>query len=402
MKGLDNDHPALVRRRQVFYIHGFDPRGPAPYHRMFVESAAAQAKVDGAEIRVGARRRPDPGCAEWTIEALFDGQAVTTHYTFLRWDDLARALWTRGEGRLFRAFLGWFGELIAAGFIGRARRRARPGFLAVLTPPLAVALFLAALSLTAGLAGAAGLRLAPLAGLPAWAGGALATLPFIAAPWGWKLVDRTFSLSWLSRCFSFICDASQGRIPELDRRAALFGDRILKAAREGGWDEILVVGHSQGACVAAMALVRALGRDPGLGEKAQVSLLTLGQPIAVWTQLPGSSWFRDELEVLAKAKSIAWLDVTSPSDGASACGVGPLDGLAADTPERPRRRSPRFHLILRPETFRFIRRRPFDYHFQYLRDSQVPRAYDYFRLTCGPESLRAFDQGWTDLVQETE
>ena len=46
---------AGVRRRRLFFISGFDPQGPAHYHRLYAEQAALQAAVSGYRVAVGPR-----------------------------------------------------------------------------------------------------------------------------------------------------------------------------------------------------------------------------------------------------------------------------------------------------------------------------------------------------------
>jgi hypothetical protein len=389
-----------VRRRKVLYVHGFDPRGPGPYHRMFAEEAQRQAAVSGWRIDVGPRRNQGAETATWSVQASFDGQAVQTSYLFLRWDDVVRGLWTQDDRKLFVQMWAWLGTLLSSPHFGRARRLAGPGILAMLLPPVAVCGFLLVLAaVTAGL-GLAGLAIGErLVGAPwAAAGALLGLLPLALAPALWRRIDQAANISWLSRCLTFICDASSGRLAALQARSGRFAQRILAEARAGGVDEVLVVGHSQGASVAVLAMASALRAEPGIGQSGPtLALLTLGQPISLWTLLGGEA-FRSDLKTLAAAAQVAWLDVTSPSDGASACRMSPLIDIEGAAPQRVMRRSPRFHAILEAARFKTIRRRPFDYHFQYLKASDTPRAFDFFRLTCGPEPLRDFAGAWTEQV----
>jgi hypothetical protein len=136
-----------------------------------------------------------------------------------------------------------------------------------------------------------------------------------------------------------------------------------------------------------------------------VSFLTLGQSIAAWDQVAQGGRFHQNLEAVVRAGSeeakrrIAWLDVTSPSDGASSSWLDPFERVEGGA-GRPVRRSPHFHLILSPERFRRIRARPFDFHFQYLCASEVRGGYDFFRLACGPERLSGFAKAWTRFVAD--
>jgi hypothetical protein len=401
-----------VRRRTVFYVHGFDPRGPAPYHRMFVEEAARQAAVSGAEIDVGARRRGGRDVDMWEVRARFDGVATRTTWVFLRWDDVVRRLWTRGGPRLVAEIWAATAVLWRTGLLGRSWRRARPLALALLLPVASTTTFQALAA-----AGAAGLGLLAWWGarrlaLPAAAGPllALAVLPIapLLALSGWRRFDAALRVSWLVQSMTNIARAARDRRPEVRKAAEPIAERILEAAAGFDADEVLVVGHSYGAAVAVMALARALELDPRLGRRPggpAVSFLTLGQSIAAWDHVAQGGRFHQDLEAVVRAggdegtRRIAWVDVTSPSDGASSSWLDPcelVDGGAG----RPVRRSPHFHLILSRERFRRIRMRPFDYHFQYLRASEASGGYDFFRLACGPERLCDFGKAWTRFVED--
>ena len=56
MEGLS---AATVARRTVFYIEGYDPRGPSHYHTLYTEEAAKQCAVNGAPLIVGPLRQID-------------------------------------------------------------------------------------------------------------------------------------------------------------------------------------------------------------------------------------------------------------------------------------------------------------------------------------------------------
>ena len=82
----DRDEQRRVKRRHVFYISGYDPRGPSHYHRLYREEAAKQASINGLVCEVGPRRSVSPVESMWDITSA----ATVTAYSFLRYDDLMR------------------------------------------------------------------------------------------------------------------------------------------------------------------------------------------------------------------------------------------------------------------------------------------------------------------------
>ena len=384
-----------MRRRRVLYVHGFDPRGPSPYHQMFEREAALQAGVDGAQNTVGPRKAASKTTAEWDVVSIYGGVETQTRYSFLRWDDVARSLWTRGDVNLWRELWAWVGDYRTRGAFAYARAGAKPGYWAMLTPPLGLLNLLFDTALAAALLAWLGWR---IAGAPP---GALAGLvPVLLLPVTWRWVDATWNLAWLSRCFAFIGLGARGGSAALLEREAEFAADIVAACADASIDEVLIVGHSQGAPVAVQALSRALALRPDLGAAGPtLSLLTLGQPISIWSFLaPAKGGFRQDVAAVRDARDIFWLDVTSPSDSVSACGLSPLDVVGAVDETRPARRSPHFHLSLSPKTFWRIRLRPFAFHFQYLCATEVADTYSYFRMICGPARLCDFADGWTQAT----
>jgi hypothetical protein len=381
--------PAPVRRRKVFYVAGFDPASPRRYHAIFEAEAAKQAAVTGVAIAVGPLEARGDLAGGWSVAAAYDGRPVEVDYECLRWNDIVRAHWSP-EAMLFpdawRSLLA-YGR---SGILGLGWREAKLLVVASVMPVVASSLFLLLYGLAVwGLCVAAG-AVATGQGGPAWVRFLpLALLPF--APLAWRQVDRLVPLNWLIRGMVFVSRARTGAHDAIETRCGLFGDRIRTAAREPGWDEILVVGHSVGAQLAARALGKALALDPALGrEGPRVGLLTLGQLIPLYSLSLADPAFAADLRALAEARQIAWLDVESPADAGSVCGLHPLTGLAiAPAPGRPTALSPRFHRQMSRPAYDRLRRRPLDFHFHYIKAMEVDGDYDFFRFIAGPDALSA-------------
>lgn len=375
-----------VRRRTVLYIHGFDPRGPGVYHSLFAEEARRSAVLSGRTLTVGPRRR-SAGGAGWSVA----GDGVETAYEFLRWDDRVRARWSRNEVALLGELAAWVGKWGRLGYFGKARREARALWLAMLSTPVVTALYMLSALAVVALAGAVAGAAAHLADLPAWIGAAPALASLLLAPRVWRWVEERLNVCWLSRCFTYMRRRAEERSDDLDERDQRFAAAIADAVGDPACDEVLVVGHSLGALHAISALARALEANPSLGQDGRLALMTLGQPVALFTVQPEVETFRRELATFADAPQIPWLDVTSPSDPASACAIDPLTDVEAPA-RRLLQRSPRFHLFLTQPHFQTIRRDPISFHFQYLRAPDIAGGFDYFDMVAGP--ARMMDHPW--------
>jgi hypothetical protein len=379
-----------VRRRIVFYVAGFDPKGPAFYHDNYRREAPLQARVGGMTIEVGQRERRGRYRAVWTVKATEEGNPVETEFVFLRWDDIVRQNWPRGSFRLFATMLSTYWQHIRSGFLLRTYATAWPTALAGAYPALFLIL---AVLLGAAVGALAGLLLAPLLDLSAWIAlpaalaGAFAAIP-ISSP----LLDRVFGIHWLIRIYTFALAHARREVEGLEERFFDFGRDLAAAARAGQADEILLIGHSTGAQAACSILGKALALDPDLGRRGPtVSFLTLGGSIPMLSWQPEAGWFREELQRIADCSDIDWIDFTIAQDGACFALHDPIasSGLVhpAGREPRPKLLNVRLFELYSPERFKRVHRQWFTIHFQYLEAGEQKADYDYFAITAGARRL---------------
>ena len=375
---VDSTGQGRAHRRRLLFIPGYDPRSPAAYHRMWTEEAPKQAVVSGAVIEVGRKRAEGDHALGWTVRTVTEGREAETRVGLLRWDDLVRDWWLRGERRVITAIPGWVAAMSRAGIYGLTRRAARPLWLCLMTPPV----ILGGLIVLMGLLTVAAGSITPWAAIPV-----VLAAPFAIA-WLWRRIDAKVNCGWVSQCFSYMARIAADPPSEQAERCDQFARRLIEAVDEGWADEVVLAGFSLGGNQAVRAMARALELRPDLGRgPTAVSLLTLGQGLCIQAAL-GDETFRASLGAVEAERSIGWVDATSASDPASACTLHALHGvLDAPDPERPLRRAPRFHKLLTEEHFRAIRRDPLAFHFQYLKATDLPGAYDWFAIAAGPDFL---------------
>lgn len=376
---------ATVHRRHVFYLGGFDPSGPAHYHRLYAEQAALQANVTGTSVEVGPRRKAGPHAAQWLVRCPAAADGTETRYEFMRWDDIVRAHWPQRRWRLVMDTVRTSLLFVRTGACWQILRLSWPAFLALFSPAallvgLALGLpLLAVLSAREALSAAGPLSALAAAGLLVSAGLALA-----------RRVEARLHMQWLMRSFAFTARQAVAGIPALEHRLDEFAARVAERAAQADADEILVVGHSSGTMMAISVLARALRRDASLpGHGPQLSLLTLGQCTPMLSSLPQADAFRADLATLAGTVDVDWVDVSAPPDGCCVALTDPLRaaGLAAVRSDHPKLISPRFASMFDALRYTEIRKDRFRLHFQYLMATDLPAAYDYFAITAGPLTL---------------
>lgn len=377
-----------LKKRHVFYLSGFDPRGPAFYRRLYQSEAARQSAVNGMALAIGERQRASSHSQAWTIQARTDEGEVQTTYEFLRWDDLIRKYWQRNELRIVLDFCRVFAMCVANGMLWRFLKTAWPPFVAAVVPFL---LIMATLSLAIGAGWATGYAItaAGLSTALAWAGGLGA---FAAVMQLGRLMERRMNSYWLLRIYAFTHKQAGASLPDLEERLDIFARQLAARARAAQDDEILLVGHSTGSIMAISVLARALQIDPELASRRpRISLLTLGQCIPLLSFWPQAERFRTELASVFQATAIDWVDFTAPTDGACFALIDPVAATGIvrpnDAEPRPKLLSARYVTLFTPKTYATMKYDWYRHHFQYLMAGEKAGDYDYFAITAGHQSL---------------
>lgn len=380
-----------VRRRRAFYISGYDPKGAAWYHHTYATEAAKQAAISGYRITVGERTRSGRHIARWRVTLENGGERIDTVYDFLKWDDIMRRHWPRGDINLLWLTIRIYARYLGNGTLYKVLKTSWPSFLAGAYP----AVFVLSLALKALLW--AWLAYIAVRYLGGWAIAGLAAAAAVA--WftirhGLRWLDRLFGTHWLIRIYAFNLIQARRAVPELDERLDEFADLIVEATQRSDADEILIVAHSTGVQAAVTVLAHALARDPQLADRGPaVSFLTLGGSIQMLAWQPEAQWFRDDLARIGAASQIEWIDVTTAQDGATFALSDPLvdTGLADPAQQgiRPKLISTRLFDLLTPATFAKTRRNWYKVHFQYLMAGERVADYDFFAITAGARTLKA-------------
>ena len=382
-----------VRRRRVFFLAGFDPRGPAHYHAVYRDEAArqsqTQAGADGTVYAVGESEPDGAHCVRWTVQSRAAGASVDTLYSYLGWDDIARASVPRGPGAWLRAVFRFWSRHLQQGGHAASWRLARRWAWALLSIPIFLAGVLAAVVGVAALAHGAVSYSSASAG---WRWAAASLSGGAVAWWGWRLALH-WNQVWLTHALNGSYAWAAGQLPALDQRLPGFARRIFEALQDAeaeGVDEVLVVGHCMGAMLSAVVIgqVAQLCADNGRGLD-RLGYLTLASPMANYALL------RDDVHVASAMRrlaglDIAWLDYTAPQDPLCYFLVDAIGAVGVpDTRRRVRfrMRSARFDKMVDPAMMQQVRRDPLRLHFLYLLASHRPVGNDFFALTAGPRSI---------------
>lgn len=359
-------------KRKVFYIGGFDPRGVRHYHGLFVEQMRRQADRTGIAVEVTRRRTATPQRSDWS--ACDAGGATVVDYSFLRWEDIVLKGWIRNPMTLVRRTIATYRRIIARTDFARARQLGRGPLVTLFYPAITTVLFPLLLALLLGTSAA--LAFAPP--LPWFLSGCAAAL-LIAWP-----ILRIIHSPWLLRFFIFNDDLARNAAPPmLAERLRGFADTIADGIE--GYDEVLLLTHSNGSILSVMVMNHLLDCWGGTAP-AHFTLVTLGHCIPLVGCRTDATEFRAELERLA-TRDFRWIDIGSPPDGAAYYGVNPLLLYRPVATPRVELLSPRFHLFHDPATYRSGWSHKYDIHFDYLRSGSRPSPIDFPSLMMAPHSI---------------
>ncbi|NOD46153.1 MULTISPECIES: hypothetical protein [unclassified Ruegeria] len=371
-----------VRKRRVFYIPGYDPFPPRRYRELYRSESQAQAEISGYEISVSAKQRSE--VFGWRVTSVQDGERVHTDVDVLVWSDIVRDSMT---GSILSTYLqlartAW--TYISTGTLRRLMGLRKGPVIAALYP---VGMLLLQLLAALLVAWATAKLLAPMVG--PWALVPVGVLAYAVLRW-FRTIDNRLFAYYLMHDYAYSAQLKGETPPQLQARLDTFQDLIKDALTEKV-DEVLVIGHSSGAHLGVSVLADLI-RDCGVYDRGPVlSFLTLGQVVPMVSFLPNAHRLRADLLFLSQQPTVAWVDITAPGDGCAFALCDPVAVSGVGSPEKkwPLVLSAAFTQTLSPERWKADRWRFFKLHFQYLCAFDRPGAYDYFRITAGPQTLAA-------------
>ena len=353
-----------IRKRRLFYLHGFDPRGARHYLSLYRDQAEKQQHAEDVHYRIETEEAVR---SRLNIRFTENDQTTETTYQFLSWDDMvSEYMKTPLAGVLADTIkaIPWYWQ---DGFRLRCRKASKGmyvslwlGYLSLLVPVAATALALLLTLIQV---------MSPLS----------LVLALTAISLIYIRLNRRYNLLWLLRSFNF--NYKIGNEPDLfGLRMTEMADIVEASLRDGDYDEAMLVNHCFGSSLINMLLAELASRPAFKGR--QLSVVTLAQvsPALLWT----TAWYPTMPEI-ADTIPLVHVDYSSPADGV----CFPFFRLKPESDQLiSQLRSPKFHTLFDEKKYRrIIKKNKLRVHFQYLMASDYPANYDFFRLTAGPESL---------------
>jgi hypothetical protein len=378
-----------VKNRHVIYVQGYDPRGLAQYYRMFRTELRKFEKLYKLSSTISRPENiTESEIASWTIETRADDWQTRTTYDFLRFEDFIQRDLSLPIWHIVTYTIWIYFRLIIHGTVFRFMK-ANWRFLVFITwPHIIFWLEAACLGFVASLIR----RGLDAAGVPSPFDIVAAAVFFFGVLWTvLKYTEKRTYVLYLMCDTIWTWEFSHRERPEWDQRLDRFAQHLVDVARAGEADEIVLVGHSSGSFLGTEIMARALLLDPSLGKHGpRVVLLTLGGNYPIVGFHKAAADFRAHLRELAVAPSIDWIECQARKDVMNFFDLDPIASHGIDVGSA--RRNPtivpiRFREMILPENYNWFRWKFFRVHFQFVMANEVPHAYEFFMIVCGPVPL---------------
>lgn len=191
---------------------------------------------------------------------------------------------------------------------------------------------------------------------------------------GGSLLTKRLQCSWTGRIVIYAEQFASNPDPALLDRLDQFCDTVIAALDKG--EEVILTGHSFGAVLAPMIAARIAQKRPELvADPNLFCLLTLGSIVPFVAHHPNARHIRADLKTVDDSE-LAWLDISSPRDGACCALVNPLAFVGLEG-KGPKLLNAQFHKTFTPERLKAGLRKPLEGHFFYLQapDTPDPKGY---------------------------
>jgi hypothetical protein len=360
---------AVIRKRRVFHVPGYDPAAPDAVKARFARELKRFEKTWSVQAAVSDGANDE----RWQVTASGPNWNVETQYRLVAWDEVIttaaeESLWTRIPKGLL-AFLDFTVFALPRYLLANWRYA---GFFLY---PFVAFILLCVLAFYIGRYGAS------VSGYGS-AGAALAVAAFFLL---WRWPGRRMFLHLLFDDWIFSRRYLRHGDPAIDAKLEQAARELVAAAQDGETEEIAVIGHSLGAVLAIELLDRALRLEPSLAQKGPpIVLISVGSSILKIGLHPGAQRFRAAAERVASTQRIFWGDYQAIADIMNFYKSDPLTAMGMQMRDIPLVRVVRIRHMLDPAVYKSIRYRPLRMHLQFVSGNNLRYAYDYFMLVCGP------------------
>ncbi|MBU0500526.1 MAG: lipase [Gammaproteobacteria bacterium] len=373
-----------VARRCVFYAGGYTPKSASETYAMVARELAKrfaptwgvvveQSEVVQAENGMLGIKRIVTRGEHWQVE---------TAFCFCNWEDIVHSDFARPLWKRLLLYLLTLADYIFSGTLFRIFRAGWRYGIYFIYPFL---LLLTILTVSCGVYGA-------IDSLGFAGSGPVAAIGFLAVAYGlirWP-GDQLF-LGHLMDLRTFMRQYLRESRPDARERVGINARLVVDRTAKGGFDEILIVGHSTGSVLALDIAAKAIELDADLAHRgARISVLTVGSAVLTVGLHPAAEAFRARVGRIAATPGVEWIEYQSLTDAINFYKSDPAKAMGL----QPLHRGPfpiitqvRFRDMLEPVFYKRMKRNLFRVHYQFVMGNSRRYHYDFFMICCGPLTL---------------
>jgi hypothetical protein len=249
---------ALIARRHVIYVGGYDPQGAEGYYRLFERSWKRFLTIWPLTSKLGPLELDAEDFAHWDVEAAGPNWRVATRYEFLRQEHMIRANMAEPMTRQIPRAFGWALDYLVSGALLRVLRTSWAFGLVLIYFQMMLIWWLVLSVVGGGLiayAAAHALGLPVLLALVIGIACAFAIFALLR-----PLADRWFVVQ-INSHWPHLCAFARGERSCFDSLIDACAERLIAAVRADAADEIIVAA-ARGHRAARGRAVHCVGRLP--------------------------------------------------------------------------------------------------------------------------------------------
>jgi len=381
-----------IKKRIVFYLGGYDPRGARNYYNLYKTEALKNNTIDEMQIQISSRRKTSKILQTWDIQSKIKNEETHTQYHFLVWDDIFRKTWKRSPLQLLKDIFTYLRYYLFSFLILRSMKLSAsalqslwyPLFYLLISFAIAYALFWGLEFFFSQTLHFSLLYLLSAIFISLWL--------YFSMKLSYKV-----AVLWLFKALCFYANYIKKEDKILSTRTEDFAVLItqaLKNVKKNQIDEILLISHSAGTILLIDVLANILKSfQPDSAILKSLSIMSIGHFIPLVSFQKEAIHYRKKMKIISQY-SMTWLDYTSAIDNLTFYMADYfLESGIQRNILKIEHLSPRFHTLYTKEHYAKIRRDIHLAHFLYLMSPEKLGTYNYFRITAGNASLSSFSKG---------
>ncbi len=374
-----------LKKRHIYYVTGFDPRGISFYYSLLKREALLSKKRKQSQFYAGKLNTENEHSSSCPL--IFEApENFTSEYHLLSILDLIAPYFRQSISQSAWQALVMFWMILSSKIIYKCLKHSFKFGLFILYP--FIILFLG-MATSWGLSTLLSTQLVPQEF--SWICIPIFLLIFYLFLALLKKTDQFHYIFYLLGDFYFSQTAVRNKNEALNMRIDLFAHDIANTlSKTDENEEILIVGHSSGGLLAIQLMAKLCDIAPP-ETVSRLSLLTMGNQASLGF-LNNAEVFHKNIDTLLKNQGITWRDVFAPQDVISS-GKLEVNKLFSTRPSNTYQiMSARLKDSMTTETYRKMANKFFKIHMQYLRSSETARGFDYFQLLNSPMRLKHYKQ----------